>query len=322
MPRDVSAIGPLNVDLLITGQGPANWEAITTWDGPSNVEMTAAGSVGYTAQDLAKLGLSVQVCSCLPDDPLGTFIQAALQRASVDTELVRVVQDTVGAIGVYMLLFGSRKRPLTYRLPTHDFWPLYFTPDEVERLLDARLLHTGGYLHFEAAWHGDLVGLYRQARERGLVTSLDPQFPLFDLPRPWLPALEDVLPNVDVLFCDETEARSLTAKSSLDDAARCLLRAGAGVVVIKQGGEGATIYREGTRLHQPAVALGGVVDTIGAGDAFDAGFLYGTLHDWSLERRALFAGIAAGFTVTGVGGSQTMPSLEQVMAELQARESR
>lgn len=320
MPRDVSAIGPLNIDLLITGQGPSNWDAIATWDGPSKMEMTAAGSVGYTVQDLARLGLSTQICSCLSDEPLGMFVQMALQQAGVDTGLVRMMPGTLGAIGVYMLLFGSRKRPLTYRLPTHDFWPLHFTPDEVEQLLDARLLHTGGYLHFEAAWHGELIDLYQQARGRGLITSLDPQFPLFALPPPWLPALEDMLPYVDIFLCDETEARSLTAESNLDAAAQCLLHTGAGIVVIKQGSAGATVYQEGRRFHQPAVVLGKVVDTIGAGDAFDAGFLYGTLQGWPVERRALFAGIAAGFTVTGTGGSQTMPSLEQVMAELQARE--
>lgn len=320
MPHDVSAIGPLNIDLLITGDGPPNWEAIPSWDGPSHIEMAAAGSVGYTVQDLARLGLSVRVCSCLPDEPLGEFIQSALRRAGVNTGLVRVMPDTLGGIGVYMLLFSSRKRPLTYRLPTHELWPLHFTDDDVEYMLDARLLHTGGYLHFQPGWHGEIVDLYRQARERGLVTSVDPQFPLFAMPAPWMTAIEDVLPSVDILFCDETEARSLTAENGLDSAAQCLLAAGPETVVIKQGSSGSTIYRQGWRYHQPAVVLGEVVDIIGAGDAYDAGFLYATLQGWPLERRSLFASITAGFTVTGVGGSQTMPNVHQVMAEMLSRE--
>lgn len=319
MPHDISAIGPLNVDLLIMGDGPTNWEALPTWDGPSQMELTAAGSVGYTAQDLARLGLSVQVSSCLPDEALGVLVGTALERAGVDTRLVRVEPNTLGGIGVYMLLFGSRKRPLTYRLPTHNFWPLHFSDDDIDALLDARLLHTGGYLHFQQAWHGEIVGLYRAARQRGLITAIDPQFPLVALPPPWMTALDDVLPWVDILFCDETEARQLTAAGDLSAAARRLLDGGVGVVVIKQGGEGATVYQPDRQFHQPAIVLGEVVDTIGAGDAFDAGFLYGTLQGWPLERRAVFASIAAGFTVTGVGGSQTMPTAEQVMAEMQAR---
>lgn len=320
MPHDVSVIGPLNIDLLITGEGPPNWESIPTWDGPSNIEMAAAGSVGYTVQDLARLGLSVQVSSCLPDEPLGVFIQTALQRAGVNTELVRTVPGTLGGIGVYILLFGSRKRPLTYRLPTHEFWPLHFSADNVKTLLDARLLHTGGYLHFQQAWHGEIVNLYQEAHRRGLITAIDPQFPLFTMPPPWMTALDDVLPSVDILFCDETEARSLTGESNLDDAARVLLDAGAGIIVIKQGSDGATVYQPGGQFHQPAIVLGEVVDTIGAGDAFDAAFLYATLQGWPPERRALFASITAGFTVTGVGGSQPMPDVHQVMAEMQPRE--
>lgn len=314
--RDVSVVGPLNIDLLIKGDGPPNWDSIPTWDGPAQMDMTAAGSVGYTVQNLARLGLSVRVSSCLPDDPLGIFIEDTLQRAGVDTGSVERVPGTLGGIGVYALMFGSRKRPLIYRLPTHLLWSTEFAPDEVERLLDARVLHQGGYLHHKEAWHGGTRDLFREARARGLITSIDPQFPLFALPVPWLPALEDVLPYIDILFCDDGEARSITGMSDIDSAARRLLDCGVETVIVKRGADGSTIYRPGWQYHQSAIVLGEVEDTIGAGDAFDAGFLYGTLQGWSLEDRALFASVAAGFTVIGVGGAQTMPELPAILAEM------
>jgi sugar/nucleoside kinase (ribokinase family) len=317
MPHDVSVVGPLNIDLLIKGAGPPNWDAIPTWDGRAQMDMTAAGSVGYTVQDLARLGLNVRVSSCLSDDPLGIFIEDTLRRAGVDTSSVQRVPGTLGGIGVYMLLFGSRKRPLSYRLPTHPLWSLTFSPAEVDRLLDARCLHQGGYLHFKEAWHGATLKLFREAKALGLITTLDPQFPLFPLTVPWLPAFSDVLPWVDVLFCDENEALNITGVRDLDSAAHYLLSAGAKTVVVKQGAEGSTVYQRDYRYHQPAILLGVVEDTIGAGDAYDAGFIYGTLQGWSLERRALFASVAAGFTVTGVGGSQTMPDLPTILAEME-----
>lgn len=319
MVRDVSAVGPLNIDLLISGDGPPDWAAIPTWDGPASMEMTAAGSVGYTVRNLAKLDLSVKVCASVPDDPLGAFIVDALGRDGVDTGVVKRVPNTLAGIGVYILLFGSRKRPLAYRLPTHEFWPLQFTPREVDDLLDARLLHNGGYLHAKDAWHGATVELFKAAKARRLVTTMDPQFPLFALEPPWMPALHDVLAHVDVLLCDENEARSITAEKNLDAAAQRILDAGPDIVVIKQGAQGSTLYRQGWKHHQDAIALGPLVDSIGAGDAYDAAFLLGTLEGWPLERRALFASITAGFTVTGVGGSQTMPTRQQVEAEMRAR---
>ncbi len=317
MPRDVSVVGPLNIDLLITGDGPPDWESLTTWDGPASMEMTAAGSVGYTTQILARLGLNVCVSSCLPDDPLGMFVQTSLQRAGVDTSHVQLVPDTIGCIGVYMLLFGSRKRPLMYRLPTHEQWPSHFSAAEIDWLLDTQILHCGAYLHNHDDWHGNTRDLFKEARRRGIRTSLDPQFPLISMSPPWISALEDVLPYVDLLFVDETEAQRITGQDEVDIAAATLRAAGAGTVIVKQGAEGSTVYRADGQQHQNAILMGELVDSIGAGDTFDAGVLYGWLHGWSWSRSLLMGTISAGFTVTGVGGTQAMPDLQTVLQELE-----
>jgi sugar/nucleoside kinase (ribokinase family) len=182
----------------------------------------------------------------------------------------------------------------------------------MEHLLEARLLHNGGYLHFKSAWHGETVEVFRRAKQRGLITSMDTQFPLFAMEPPWITACADILPYVDILLCDEHEARHLTVRDSLADAGQKLLDAGPGLVIIKQSAEGSTLFQQGWQYHQPAIHIGEVVDTIGAGDAYGAAFLMATLEGWPLEKRALFASIAAGFTVTGVGGSQTFPTREQI----------
>ncbi len=319
MKWDVTAIGTLNIDLLIVGDGPSDLSHLINWAGAADMEMTAAGSVGYTACDLAKLGLNVTVSSCLSDDPLGAFVIEALRREGVNTDHVHLHPDTVGGIGAYTLLFGSRKRPLAYRMPSHEFWPSQYSAHEIEALLDTRLLHVGGYLHFHDNWHGSTVEIFKEARRRRVTTTLDPQFPLADLPIPWLGAMEDILQYIDVLFCDENEARSLTGIDDLDEAAQRLLDAGPTIVAIKQGERGSTVYQLDRRIHQPALLLGDIVDTIGAGDAYNAAFILGTLEGWTLERRALFATVAAGFTVTGIGGSQHMHGRELIDAEILVR---
>jgi 2-dehydro-3-deoxygluconokinase len=316
VPLDVAVVGPLNIDLLIIGEAPRSFDELRRWEGPADIQMTAAGSVGYLVQDLARLGLRVGLVSCLPDDPLGAFVLDTLRRAGVDTTRVRLVPGTVGAIAAYMLLFGSRKRPLTYRLPTHEPWPLAFEPGDLDYLLDARLLHCGGYLHFDSVYHGATTDLFRQARARGLVTAIDTQFPLKPLPLPWLPAMADVLPYVDVLFADQRETRSLAARTDLAEAAALLREAGPPTVVVKQASEGSSVFTAEGSLYQPAVQVAPLADSIGAGDAFDAAFLLGLLEDWPLERTARFAAATAGFTVGGVGGSSAMPTREQVEAYL------
>jgi len=316
MTRDVSVIGPLNIDLLINGDGPQNWESIPTWDGPGEIEMTAAGSVGYTVSDLSKLGLNALVSSCVPDDAMGAFIVESLKRDGVDTGGINVIPDQKAGIGVYMLLFGSSKRPLVYRMPTHQPWPQKYAPEDLEELFNCRLIHCGGYLHFRDVWHGVTVEIFKEAKKRSLLTSLDPQFPLFPLELPWMAELQDLLPYIDIFFCDETEARKITSLTDLDDCARMITDAGPETVIIKKGLEGSSIYCGGNFYQQEAVKLGELVDSIGAGDAFDAGFIYGTLQGWKIEKTALFASVAAGFTVTGVGGSNTFPKLDDIMQKL------
>jgi sugar/nucleoside kinase (ribokinase family) len=310
--HDVAVVGPLNVDLLITGEAPSNFEELTRWEGPADIQMTAAGSVGYLVQDLARLGLDVGLVSCLPDDQLGAFQLDALRRAGVDVDRVRLVPETVGTIVAYVLLFGSRKRPLAYSLGTHDPWPLTFDPADLDCLLDARLLHCGGYLHFDSVYHGATTDVFRQAKARGLITSIDTQFPAKPLARPWLSAMSDILPYVDVLFVDEREAGSLADREDLAEAAATLREAGPTTVVVKQGGEGASVFTRDAVFYQPAVPVAPLVDSIGAGDAFDAGFLLGLLEGWPLELTARFAAVAAGFSVGGAGGSAAMPTRAQV----------
>jgi 2-dehydro-3-deoxygluconokinase len=318
---DVSVIGPLNIDLLIVGEGPKGWEEIPAWDGPSDMEMTAAGSVGYTVRDLARLGLKVRVAGCVSDDALGTFIEETLAQEGVDTAGVKRVPGTLAGIGVYMLLFGSRKRPLTYRLPTHDPWPSTFSSAEVDELLDASVLHIGGYLHFKQMWHGQAVEIFQAAKQRGVLTVADPQFPLYNLQSPWIEAMRDLLPSIQVLLCDEHEALHSTGQSDIDQAAQVFLSSGPQTVVIKQGSLGSTLYRSNVYRHQAAINLGEVIDTIGAGDAYDAAFIFGLLQGWDLERCGLFASVAAGYTVTGSGGSETMPgvgNIEEIMSLLES----
>ncbi len=160
---DVSLLGNLNVDMLILGDGPKSWEQIFSFAQVADVHLVPAGTIGYTSQDLAKLGLSVQVVSTLSDDPFSSFILDALQKKGVDTGQVQVEPGKPGGIAIYMLLFGDRKRPAAYRMPEHDPWPQQFSPDQVDAIMDARLFHSGGYLHFKDHWHGVVVEIYQEA---------------------------------------------------------------------------------------------------------------------------------------------------------------
>jgi 2-dehydro-3-deoxygluconokinase len=314
MPLDVVTIGPLNVDLLITGSAPTDVDELGRWAGPSRVTLAAAGSAGYVTQDLALLGLRAGIVSTLGDDAFGDAVERVMREAGVNAGHVGREAGTLSGIGIYVLLFGSKKRPLTYRLPTHRPWPPALSGADREYLLGARHVHCAGYLHFPEMWSDQMAGLFREAKSLGRSTSLDPQFVLFPVETPWMEPLASLLEFTDLLMLDEDEALEIARTQDLREAARVLRGAGPATVAIKRGARGSLIHAGDALFEEPAVAVPeeSIVDSIGAGDAFDAGLILGRLAGWPIERSARFATRAAASTLRGAGGTQSLASREEL----------
>ena len=319
MKYDVGLVGPLNVDLLITGQAPEDMLELTRWAGPSNVILCAAGSAGYIAQDLVRFGLQTSLVSTLADDPFGDAIWRILNEAGLNTEHVERQADSLSGIGIYMLLFGSKKRPLTYRLPTHRPWPDPISNKSREFLLGShRHIHCAGYLHFPDMWNDQMADLFRDARAAGLTTSLDPQFVLFPIRTPWMEPLRGILKYTDLLLLDEDEARKITLESDLRKALEIFHALGPGVIAIKQGEKGSILYSREKFYELPAVPVPEeqIVDSIGAGDAFDTGMLYGFLRGWPPDQCQKFATRVAASTLLGAGGTSTLADIDELLKTL------
>jgi 2-dehydro-3-deoxygluconokinase len=315
---DVGLVGPLNIDLLIAGEAPTDLYELTRWSGPSQVTMCAAGSGGYIAQDLARFGLKTSLVSTLADDPFGDVILQILKKAGLNTDYVDRQPNTLSGIGIYMLLFGSKKRPLTYRLPTHLPWPKPFTREQEEFLLENhRHIHSAGYLHFPDMWTDEMAGLFQKAKAKGLSTSLDPQFVLFPVTTPWLAPLKELLKFVDLLFVDEDEARKITLETNLKGALETFKNLGPKMIVIKRGDQGSIVYANQSIYDLPAVQVPEkeIVDSIGAGDAFDTGMIYGFLNNWSIDRCQKFATLAAASTLGAVGGTTSLAGVGELTKE-------
>ncbi len=319
MKRDIGLIGPLNVDLILRGQAPVQNEELVRWAGPSEVQLCAAGSAGYIAQDLARFGFQTSLVSTLADDPFGDAVLRILNSTGLDTSHVTRQGGTLSGIGIYMLLFGSKKRPLTYRMPTHLPWPRPFTQEDRRFLLEAhRHLHCAGYLHFPDMWNDELAVIFQEAKRKGLTTSLDPQFVLIPVKTPWLEPLRGILPHTDLLLLDEDEAREITQENDLRLAAQSLCQQGPKAVAIKCGSRG-SILCVGQRIQEcPAVKVAEeeIVDSIGAGDAFDCGMIYGFLEGWESDRSQKFATLAAASTLKAAGGTNSLAPVEVLLKEL------
>jgi sugar/nucleoside kinase (ribokinase family) len=177
-------------------------------------------------------------------------------------------------------------------------------PDSLLR--QTRHLHVASYF-LQLDLQPGLPGLFRRARALGLSTSLDTNY---DPSETWT-GFDELLPVTNVFLPNEREARSLSGQADVDLAAD---RLGSRVeaLAIKLGAAGALGVHSSRKSRVASIPVS-VVDTVGAGDSFDAGFLYGYLHAWELEKSLRLGCVCGAISTQKAGGTEGQPTLEEAM---------
>jgi sugar/nucleoside kinase (ribokinase family) len=154
----------------------------------------------------------------------------------------------------------------------------------------------------------ELPALFERVRAGGATTSVDPNW---DPSEGWDGGLRDLLGHIDVFLPNAAEATRIADVSELDDAVLTLAER-AGVVVAKDGADGA-LAAHGERLVRAAAPTIDALDTTGAGDAFDAGYLASMLAGDPLERSLAIANACGALSTRGLGGVDAQPTMDEVL---------
>jgi sugar/nucleoside kinase (ribokinase family) len=155
--------------------------------------------------------------------------------------------------------------------------------------------------------------LFKRAIALGLTTSLDTNW---DPEEKWV-GVDELLKHTTVFLPNDAEALSLTGAPTVVEAAE-RLAAQSSIVAVKMGVDGGLVF-DGDSLYRAPIIPVEVVDTVGAGDTFDAGFIFGFLQGWSLER-CLKLGIVCGSLSTRMaGGITSQPVLDKALRFLDER---
>src|SRR6185437_7205636 len=267
---DVVVVCEINVDIVVSGlDGPPVFGAERVVD---EVVLAAGGSGLLTATGLADLGLRVGVCGLLGDDPFGRFMLDHLDRHGIDRR--GVVVDAAERTGSSVMLSTSRDRAIL----THTGAIARFTHEQIDfdLIRHARHLHLSSHF-LQAGIRRAVPHLLAQARAHGLGTSADTGH---DPDERW--DVADLLPGLDIFLPNEVEAQAITGTAT-PEAALARLALQVPLAVVKCGAAGAMAARGSEQVRLPGFAVR-AVDTTGAGDAFDAGFLAAWLGGTDLER--------------------------------------
>ncbi|MFC7876943.1 carbohydrate kinase family protein [Isoptericola sp. NPDC057391] len=312
-PLSVVVVGDANVDLVLRGDvvprfGQAEQLA-------ESGDLVLGGSASIAASGVARLGVPTSLVARVGADTFGGFTLDALRGFGVDVSEVEVANDE--ATGLSVILSTPHDRAILTvpgTIPT-------LTGERVTDVLDARspgLVHTASYF-LQPGLAAALPAVLARARAHGWTTSLDTNWD----PREEWAGLGDVLPHLDLLLPNRNELRAIAValgeSAGLDDVALATRIAGRGPrVVVKDGADGGwSVGADGEVVRAPGVAVD-VVDTTGAGDSFDAGYLAAVASGVTDEReRVRWASTAGSLSTLGPGGTgrqATREDLEEVLA--------
>jgi sugar/nucleoside kinase (ribokinase family) len=287
---DIVIAGEINLDLILYGlpeQMPTERELLAT-----NFAITLGSSSAILAHNLAALGSSVGFITKAGDDSFGILAMERLRERGVD--LSRVAHGAKSGVTL-ILPHESHRHILTYPGTISE---LRFEDLDLDYMASARHFHMSSlFLQRELLPH--VPELFRKMKASGLTTSLDTNDDPDDL---WEGGLEDILPHVDILLPNEREAIKMARANDLETAISRLSEK-IETVVVKMGGRGAIAIQKRKRFAAPAVSVT-VVDPIGAGDSFDAGFLHQFVRGADLASCLAYGNICGAFSTTASGGTE------------------
>jgi len=289
---DVSVIGELNLDLILYGLPQSlvlEREHLAT-----DLSITLGSSSAIFAHNLSYLGNRVGFSACIGDDPFGEICVQRLSASGVDVSHIKKLRGKTTGLTV---ILPQRKDRFILTYPGAMY-------EMTERELDQAFVFNAKHLHLSSYFlqkgiRPQLIHIFRKAKEAGLTTSLDTNDDPEDR---WSGDIQLLLRYVDILLPNERELCKLAQLNDLEKAVESLSQK-VRILVVKRGSQGA-IARVGKEKFAAYPPVVDVVDPVGAGDTFDAGFVHQFIRGAKIEDCLKFANCAGALSVIRAGGTE------------------
>ncbi len=266
----------------------------------NNYSLEMGGSCSIFSCQTAKLGLKTAVVGKLGRDAFGEVVINTLKSAGVHTGYIKI--DSEEKTGVSTILnTGSDRAILTYT-GTIDAAGAEDIPWDLFK--DIRHFHLGSFFLMKKLqpFYTDII---KELKKHNVSISVDINW---DPEERWADGIHDILPEADIFFCNENEAKAVAAKNTLREAVD-VLSSRIPVVVIKKGKEGAEAYYDGKHCFEPSIP-GEKADAVGAGDSFDGGFVFGYLNGPGIETALKIGCLCGSYNTRKAGGTKGQPGIE------------
>jgi sugar/nucleoside kinase (ribokinase family) len=296
---DILIAGELNVDLILNDieKFPEVGKEVLA----HGMTLTLGSSSAIFASNIAMLGAKAAFFGKIGRDKFGEVVMESLQASGVDVSMIKTVENEM--TGATVILNVAEDRANTTYPGAMDL----LTPEEItdEDLRRAKHLHFSSFF-LQRGMRKGLGQLFRRAQKLGLTTSFDMQW---DPEETWDLDIGDILPHVNIFLPNDTELMLLTGKNNLDSAINAIAGI-TDVLVVKRGNRGSVVAAKGKRNELPAFLNKNVVDAIGAGDSFNAGFIYKYLQGEEIVSCQRFGNLTGAVSTTAAGGTAAFKNYE------------
>jgi len=275
-------------------------------------ERKVGGAEMNFAIGCARLGLNSKWISRLGKDEFGRVIYNFARGEGVDVSSVDFVEGIPTSVNFKEIHADGSGKTFYYRDPS----PISFLSEEdiTEELFEGiHVVHlTGVYLALREQNMAIAQKILAIAKRKDILVSFDPNIRL----KLWTiekarEAYETIFSDVDILLTGLDEIQMISGKETLEELVGYAERFKIRDFVIKDGDKGSMLYREGRWIKAPGFSVT-PVDTVGAGDGFDAGYIYGTLNQFDEESLLRFANGVGALVTTVTGDNEGLPYLEEV----------
>jgi len=298
---DVLVVGELNVDLILSGieKFPEIGKEVFSND----MLLTLGSSSAIFANNLSIWGAKVAFMGKLGKDAYSDLVLNTLRRSGVNTENIIVSDKSKTGITV-ALSYGDDRAMVTYPGAMSELKEMDI---EDSVLNQARHLHVSSVFMQESLKPG-ILKLFKRAKQLGLTTSLDTQWDPFEK---WDLDYKNLLPFVDIFLPNEAELIHIVKTSSIKEAVD-IIKDYTNIVVVKQSVKGSELFSKEKNIFQPAFLNNEVVDAIGAGDSFNAGFLKEFLKRSDLKTCMEQGAVSGAINTTAHGGTGAFNNKKEV----------
>ncbi len=299
---DVIAIGELNVDVIlnrIDGEPEVGKEKFA-----KEMHLTLGSSTAIFTANIACLGSRTGFVGMIGQDTFGHLIESSLSAKGVDTSML-IKSDKHSSGATICLNYREDRANITYQ-GAMDF--MGFSDINKEIFQATKHIHLSS-VFMQSGIKKDLLEILQYARDNNVTTSLDPQW---DPAERWDLDYEKILPYLNVFLPNETELKLITHSHTLDEAIRkiapfidiCVVKCGRGGSLLLQKNQDST--------HLDAFLNNEVIDAIGAGDSFNAGFIHAFVNGETAENAQIAGNLTGAINTTAAGGTGAFTSKEAV----------